>query len=242
MECDICGKTYSSLGNLTKHRTKVHGIETKKDCECGKHYDNAQASNAHYRHCIIHRNGKLPIPPWQKGKPSKHRGKKLEDIVGEEKALELKRQHSERSKGKIQGFAANPKLRWKRNHIPYIDSDGNWFLLESIHEWKVANILDKNGINWIRPKQIKLSSGYGYEPDFYLKDFNVYLDPKSKWKGKNGAKYLGFAGQEKQLEKIKQFEEEYHIICLILWHDDERSHTWNGILEQINGRLMERFT
>jgi len=139
-----------------------------------------------------------------------------------------------RFKPGIQGFAADPTLRWKRNKIPYIDSKENWCVLESIHEWQTANLLDKNGIKWIRPKSYKLSTGKCYEPDFYLIDYDIYLDPKSKWAGTPVIKgYQGYSNQQQQLEKIAQFENEYDVKCIILWSNDKRSFSWSGILEQI---------
>lgn len=131
------------------------------------------------------------------------------------------------------GVAVNPALRWKRNYIPYTDSTGKEFKLESMHEWEVANLLDQNKIFWTRPNKIKISSGVGYEPDFYLRDYDIYLDPKTKWKGKPTSTSQGYALQDKQLEKIKQCEAEHNIKCLILWSEDKRSHTWEGILAQI---------
>lgn len=140
------------------------------------------------------------------------------------------------------GVAADINLRWKRNYIPYIDSAGNEFKLESMHEWEVANLLDKNKIHWVRPNRIKISSGVSYEPDFYLQEFDIYLDPKARWKGKPSSTSQGYEHQQKQLDKISQCEVEHNIKCLILWAEDKRSHSWNGILDQIkeyNARMME---
>lgn len=138
---------------------------------------------------------------------------------------------------KPRGVASNPQMRWKRNHIPYIDSSGKECILDSIHEFKVANILDKNNIYWIRPEKIFLQNkdfGYYYEPDFYLRDYNVYLDPKSKWHGSPAYPgYQGYAKQNNQLKKIHQCEIEFNIHILILWSHSKKSYSWAGILSQI---------
>ena len=125
-------------------------------------------------------------------------------------------------------------MRWKRNYIPYIDSEGNHFKLESIHEWQVANELDKNNIHWIRPKPLKLKDGRKYEPDFYLKDFNIYLDPKSLWDEKNNKHGQRIRKvQLAQLEKIKLCEIELGVQVLLLMSNDKRSFHWSGILDKI---------
>lgn len=130
------------------------------------------------------------------------------------------------------GVASDPSKRWKRNKIPYIDSQGNWCVLDSIHEWQVANELDRHNISWIRPPRLKLADGRSYEPDFYLVEFDVYLDPKTKWGGK-AASYQGYSDQNSQLKKIKQAETEHNVKILILWSSDRRSFTWHGIKEQL---------
>lgn len=54
-------------------------------------------------------------------------------------------------------------------------------------EVELAEWLDLNNIKWIRSRKICLfwkDEGGGlrrYYPDFYLPDYNVYLDPKNKY-------------------------------------------------------------
>ena len=100
-------------------------------------------------------------------------------------------------------------------------SFSNECVLESWNELIVANELDRNGIKWLRPGKFILSSGKFYEPDFYLSDYNVYLDPKSKFFGKRV--YQGYSPYVDQTEKIKMFEIEYKIPCLILWSHEKNS-------------------
>lgn len=134
------------------------------------------------------------------------------------------------------GVAVNPALRWKRNKFNYVDSFSNECVLESWNELIVANELDRNGIKWLRPGKFILSSGKFYEPDFYLSDYNVYLDPKSKFFGKRV--YQGYSPYVDQTEKIKMFEIEYKIPCLILWSHEKNSFCW----ESIKRRVAERYT
>lgn len=58
---------------------------------------------------------------------------------------------------------------------------GIWF--DSNWEIIVAKSLDENGIAWKRPlKGFEWDDeGHKYYPDFYLNDFNVYLDPKNDY-------------------------------------------------------------
>ena len=57
--------------------------------------------------------------------------------------------------------------------------------LESSYELKVAQELDRNNINWIRPKSFSYvtedNKNHLYYPDFYLIDYKVYLDPKNSY-------------------------------------------------------------
>jgi len=56
-------------------------------------------------------------------------------------------------------------------------------LLDSSWEEALAIRLDSLGINWTRPKSVKWVDTNGkthnYFPDFYLTDYDIYLDPKN---------------------------------------------------------------
>jgi hypothetical protein len=58
-------------------------------------------------------------------------------------------------------------------------------LLESSWEVKIAELLITKNIKWIRPSFIKWQDSAGkirrYFPDFYLPEYNVYLDPKNPY-------------------------------------------------------------
>jgi predicted nucleic acid-binding Zn ribbon protein len=55
--------------------------------------------------------------------------------------------------------------------------------LQSTWELEIASLLDTMGIKWIRPKPIEWHDNRAikhlYFPDFYLPDFDLYLDPKN---------------------------------------------------------------
>lgn len=62
--------------------------------------------------------------------------------------------------------------------------EGNMVLLESSWEVRIAKLLDRVDVRWIRPNPIKWFDGDKhryYYPDFYLTDFEVYLDPKNPY-------------------------------------------------------------
>lgn len=77
-------------------------------------------------------------------------------------------------------------------------------VLESSWEVETANLLIANNIKWIRPKYIKWIDGNGkgrcYYPDFYLPDFNVYLDPKNPY------------CMAKDVEKMSIVSKEVHVV------------------------------
>ncbi len=58
-------------------------------------------------------------------------------------------------------------------------------VLESSWELEIAMLLDSKNIKWIRPNSIKWIQEDGknrlYYPDFYLIDYNMYLDPKNPY-------------------------------------------------------------
>lgn len=74
----------------------------------------------------------------------------------------------------------------RRLNIYYFNKTANKIvLLESSWEKEIAEFLDAHSIKWIRPTYIKWTDNTGkprlYYPDFFLPDFNLYLDPKNAY-------------------------------------------------------------
>jgi hypothetical protein len=68
--------------NLNKHLRNKHALIRELKCECGRDFDNTQSLNAHYRWCLIHRDGK-EINTLKGIKKSNGRaGKTYEEIYG----------------------------------------------------------------------------------------------------------------------------------------------------------------
>lgn len=99
--------------------------------------------------------------------------------------------------GKI-GYAKNPLTEEKKQKLSKLAKDrglggyrphpnkgklynGIWF--DSNWEVQVAKSLDENKVKWIRPKIgfIWTDNGNKYYPDFYLCDYDIYLDPKNDY-------------------------------------------------------------
>lgn len=98
---------------------------------------------------------------------------------------EFKKQARERAIK--QGFGGN---RCRGHHGWYTSPTAGRVYLESSYEFKVAESLDANGVRWIRPCKKDAftyqlpneSRTRRYEADFYLPDYNVYLDPKNDYR------------------------------------------------------------
>jgi hypothetical protein len=100
------------------------------------------------------------------------------------KMVETKRKkgtliHTEKTKKLLSKKAlASPHRRLRKNTIEY-----NGILLDSTWELALAQRLDNLRIKWIRPKPIKWVDDDGvfhnYFADFYLQDYDLYLDPKN---------------------------------------------------------------
>jgi hypothetical protein len=126
--------------------------------------------------------------------------------------LFLGKTHSEETKLKQKTKAlASPHRRLRRKMIEY---DG--IMLDSTWELELAKRLDSLGINWTRPKPIKWIDGenveHNYFADFYLKNYDIYLDPKNPYAikaQKEKLKYLLTQHKNiviiESLEKCKNF-------------------------------------
>ena len=84
-----------------------------------------------------------------------------------------------------------------------IDSFGKETVLQSTYELRCSEILNEMNIKWIRPKALKYD-GRNYFADFYLPDYDVWLDPKNSYKAKQD--------EEKIRKVIEQNNVKLHIL------------------------------
>lgn len=102
--------------------------------------------------------------------------------------------------------------------IYYTTKEGKTVYLQSSYELKVAENLDENNIKWERPKFLfwedEKKIKHRYYPDFYLIDFNIYLDPKNDYLIK------------KDKEKIQRVEQQNNVKVFVL---DKNNLDWNNI-------------
>ena len=81
-----------------------------------------------------------------------------------------------------------------RKIIHEYEHNGVILKLESSWEVEIAKYLDHLGISWIRPNHLQWVDSKGkkrkYFPDFYLIDYDVYLDPKNEYQIKIGKEKL----------------------------------------------------
>lgn len=102
--------------------------------------------------------------------------------------------------------------------------------LDSQYEYEVAKELDENQVKWQRPTYFLWEDTNGvkhrYYPDFYLPEYNVYLDPKNDYLINNKSKRFGIS----DVEKIEKVEQQNGIRIIIL---DKDNLTWKSIKEKI---------
>lgn len=114
-------------------------------------------------------------------------------------SYEQRRSHA--LKNNLGGYRENAGRSKK---FKYVDSFGNNVCLQSTYELECAKILDRLKINWIRPKSIKYDTTRRYFPDFYLVDYDIYLDPKNDFLAR------------KDQEKIQKVSDQNNIRVFIL--------------------------
>lgn len=107
--------------------------------------------------------------------------------------------------------------------------DYNGIKLDSTYEVMLAQDLDRNGIRWERCKRFPYHMNgklHHYTPDFYLPDYDVYLDPKNDFLIEHVNPRLGF----KDSDKIAHAEKENGIRVLVL---NQHQLSWEFIKQQL---------
>lgn len=249
-ECPYCGRKISK-SNMDRH-IKTHGNgsfdrQNKKYrldhddlfCKfCGKECKNQKSLLQHEMRCRENPNrikstgivgfNDVGREAWNKGltKESDERVRKYGEKISKALSGREGKPHSEESKAKLRDVALRRNLGGfhMRRGILY-----NGVKLDSSYEVVLAKDLDKNCIVWERPPRFSYRMDgklHYYTPDFYLPDYDIYLDPKNDFLINNVNPRLGY----KDVDKIKAVEVENNIRVLILAHDQL---SWSIIKEML---------
>lgn len=166
---------------------------------CNKECKNNNSHRNHERLCpsnpdrnyISHTCSKNGYVAWNKGKTAEtdsRVARNAQSIRQAKKNLPLtgvavwtSQQRSDNAKlHKTGGYRENAG-RGKKFKV--LDSFGKETTLQSSYELICSEILNELSIKWIRPKALKYD-GKNYFADFYLTDFDIWLDPKNSYKAK----------------------------------------------------------
>lgn len=103
-------------------------------------------------------------------------------------------------------------------------------IVDSTYEKILAEDLTRNNIKWTRCNRFKYIDNKGklhyYTPDFYLPDYNIYLDPKNDYLIDNINPILGY----RDIDKVKWVEEQNNIRVIIL---DKNNLSWSSLKKLI---------
>lgn len=244
--CIYCGRKIS-LSNYSKHIKShengnfklVYSLDHEDlFCKfCGKECKNKNSLVQHEIRCKENPDRKNVINQNfnNKGRKAWNKGltKETDERVAKQKQTYIKNYRDGLHKHPIQIFDDKRRKQlsdsakkhglggfaWRRG------IDYNGIKLDSSYELVVAKDLDKNNIRWERPNRIKYvfnGSDHYYTPDFYLIDYDVYLDPKNDFLIENINPGTGI----KDVDKIKLVEEQNNIKVIIL---NKSQLTWEAI-------------
>ena len=252
IKCEFCGQEISK-SNYSKHlrRHEVHPETFKESyhldhddlfCKyCGKEYKNKNSLVQHEIRCKCNPNkiniyidgfNKTGRVAWNKGltKETDERVAKYTSTYNKNKLLGLHnihhKPHGDEFKEKQRQNALKRGLGGfnMRKGVNY-----NGIKLDSSYEVMLAKDLDKNCISWERcnrfPYVVNGNLHY-YTPDFYLPDYDVYLDPKNDFLIENINPNLGY----KDVDKIKWVEEQNNIKVIILRKNEL---CWSSIKDKL---------
>lgn len=130
-----------------------------------------------------------------------------------------RRRHSAETKEKLSAVAKQRKLggQYSRNTIYH-----NGLILHSSYELELAESLDLNGVRYERGMSFRYMGADGqdhrYYPDFYLPDYDVYLDPKNDFL------------IEKDKDKIQRVMDQNGVVVLVL---DKTMLQWCQLVTQL---------
>lgn len=212
--CRFCGKLCKNGNSLLNHERLCIQNPNRKPSGIN-HIDNLKG----YREKI--KSGELTI--WNKGLT-----KDTDDRIS--KASEKIRLHYQTHSGTFLGRHHSSETRKKMSdrakELNYNERFGyrksfkyKDVVFQSSYEMKVAMSLDENNIKWEKATNLPYIDNnnvkHYYTPDIYLKDYNIYLDPKNDFLINNVNPHFGYS----DYEKINWVMEQNGVKILILNKD-----------------------
>lgn len=103
----------------------------------------------------------------------------------------------------IEGYRLGQRKVFCGTKIEFLDRQGRLWKMRSSWERRVAEELDRQKLTWIyEPCRLLLSTGRTYLPDFWVHEYNRYLEVKALWR-------------ENALEKVNCAIKDGHEILII---------------------------
>lgn len=214
--CQFCSKYCHNRNSLRQHEIR---------CKYNPNKINTMTSGFN-----CNRSYEAGTPAWNKGltKATDSRILAHAEAVSETMRGRIGRKQSPETKVKLSNIAKERGLggfNMRKKGIVYNDTK-----LDSSYEVTLAKSLDENNIKWTRCSRFPYITPQGelhyYTPDFYLPDYDIYLDPKNDFLIENVNPSLGY----KDVDKIDWVASQNNIRIIIL-HKDQLD--WNIIRELI---------
>lgn len=214
--CKYCGKVCKNKNSLAQHEIRCKENPNRIKVISGFHYYNERVKNgeikkSHTNQFTKAKNLGLPIPEVSDETKIKlgniWRGKKLPQSVKDAISKGMQRAVREHPESYS---ASNINGRVKKIEYNGIVLDGSW-------EIEVAKYLDSNNIKWERPdtgfEYFWENSNHIYYPDFYLPEYNIYIEVKGFERKRDIYKWQSVSNLIiiKQNEILKIKNNEYNI-------------------------------
>lgn len=248
--CEKCGReiSRSNIGRHLKSHEKHPDLLVKKEtyhldhfdlfCKfCGKECKNKNSLVQHEIRCEENPNrinvyvsnfNDIGLTPWNKGLTKETDERVMQSSITYHNNIKTGKTiikghpHTEEFKLKMRNLAIERGLGgFNMRRGKYYNN----IKLDSSYEVLLAKDLDDNNIQWERCDKFLYhidGKAHWYTPDFYLPEYNIYLDPKNDFLIENINPKLGF----KDIDKINQVMLENNINILILNKDQL---TWEAI-------------
>ena len=211
---------------------------------CGKVCKNANSLRNHERLCKENPNHQES--PWIKFNHERGAWNKGLTKETDERVKKYAKTFSERYGGTEEGkrIFSHPQTeehKQKMREIAFERHWGGWHTartydyngikLDSTYEVKFAQDLDNNNIKWSRPTPLNWIDNSGkehmYYPDFYIEEFNVYIDTKNDYLINHINPKFGITDLEK-IENVMKQNPGIKILVL-----DKNQLSFNSLLEKL---------